>query len=279
MFAYVLMPCAHFRAIEAEPSMLAFFVPTQAGLTMSVPFYVFVIVGLLAQMVDGALGMAYGITSSSLLLGLGLAPAVVSASVHAAEVATTGISGISHGYFGNIDRKLLIKLALPGALGGMIGALLLTHLDTPWLRPIIAVYLLILGVYLIIRAYRGLNKAAKVSHVKTTAVIAGFLDAVGGGGWGPMTTTRLISQNMEPRYAIGTVNAAEFFVSLAITIVFFSTLDLSHLSTILGLLIGGAIAAPFAAWLTKHLPARITMGVVGSLVVVISIINIWRYFA
>ncbi len=245
---------------------------------MSVPFYVFVIVGLLAQMVDGALGMAYGITSSSLLLSLGLAPAVVSASVHAAEVATTGISGISHGYFGNIDRKLLLKLALPGALGGMVGALLLSHLDAPWLRPIIAVYLLILGVYLIFRAYRGLNKAASVSHVKTTAVIAGFLDAVGGGGWGPMTTTRLISQNMEPRYAIGTVNAAEFFVSLAITIVFLGTLDFTHVNTILGLLIGGAIAAPFAAWLTKHLPARITMGVVGSLVVVISVINIGRYF-
>ena len=259
--------------------MLAFFVPTPSGRLMSVPFYVFIIVGLLAQSVDGALGMAYGITSSSLLLGIGLAPAVVSASVHAAEVATTGISGISHGYFGNIDRKLLIKLALPGALGGMVGALLLSHLDTPWLRPIIAVYLLILGVYLIARAYWGLNKAARVSHVKTTAVIAGFLDAVGGGGWGPMTTTRLISQNMEPRYAIGTVNAAEFFVSLAITIVFFSTLDLSHLNTILGLLIGGAIAAPFAAWLTKHLPARITMAVVGSLVVIISIINIWRYYA
>ena len=258
--------------------MLAFFVPTQAGYSMSVPFYVFVIVGLLAQMVDGSLGMAYGITSSSLLLGIGLAPAVVSACVHAAEVVTTGISGISHGYFGNIDRKLLLKLALPGALGGMVGALLLTHLDTPWLRPIISAYLLILGVYLIVRAYGGLNKAAKVSHVKTTAVVAGFFDAVGGGGWGPMTTTRLISQNMEPRYAIGTVNAAEFFVSLAITIVFISTLDLTHLNMILGLLIGGAIAAPFAAWLTKHLPARIMMGVVGSLVVVISIINIWRYF-
>lgn len=246
---------------------------------MSVPFYVFIIVGLLAQMVDGALGMAYGITSSSLLLGIGLAPAVVSACVHAAEVATTGISGISHGYFGNIDKKLLLKLALPGSLGGMVGALLLTQLDTPWLRPIISAYLLLLGVYLIYRAYSGLKKTAQVSHVKTTAVIAGFLDAVGGGGWGPMTTTRLISQNMEPRYAIGTVNAAEFFVSLAITIVFFSTLDLSHLNTILGLLIGGAIAAPFAAWLTKHLPARITMAVVGTLVVVISIINIWRYFA
>ena len=253
--------------------------PTQAGLSMSVPFYVFVIVGLLAQMVDGALGMAYGITSSSLLLGIGLAPAVVSASVHAAEVATTGISGISHGYFGNIDRKLLIRLALPGSLGGMLGALLLTHLDTPWLRPIIAVYLLLLGVYLVIRAFHGISKAERLTHVKTTAIVAGFLDAVGGGGWGPMTTTRLISQNMEPRYAIGTVNAAEFFVSLAITLVFLGTLDLSHVNTILGLLIGGAIAAPFAAWLTKHLPARTTMAVVGCLVVIISIINIWRYFA
>jgi uncharacterized protein len=246
---------------------------------MSVSFYVFVIVGLLAQLVDGALGMAYGITSSSLLFGLGMAPAVVSASVHAAEVATTGISGISHGYFGNVDRKLLLKLALPGAAGGALGALLLTHLNTPWLRPIIALYLLALGVYLIRRAYRGISNAEQLRHVKSTAVIAGFLDAVGGGGWGPMTTTRLISQNMEPRFAIGTVNAAEFFVSLTITVVLIGSLDLSHAKTIIGLLVGGAIAAPFAAWLTKHLPARITMAVVGSMVVLISVINIGRYFA
>lgn len=235
-------------------------------------------VGLLAQTVDGALGMAYGVTSSTLLLYLGMAPAVVSASVHAAEVATTGVSGISHGYFGNIDRGLLLKLALPGALGGILGAYFLSNIDVPWLRPFIAAYLLALGVFLLYRAWKNRRPPAIVEprNTRRLAVTAGFLDAVGGGGWGSLTTTHLIAQHLPPRIAIGTANAAEFFVSLAISLVFLVTLGVSHTEVVLGLLIGGVIAAPFAAWLAKHMPARLTTGLVGGLVVVLSLINLWK---
>mgnify|MGYP001164800538 CR=1 FL=1 len=238
-------------------------------------------VGLLAQMVDGALGMAYGVTSSTLLLYMGMAPAVVSASVHAAEVATTGVSGVSHGFFGNVDRTLLRRLALPGALGGIVGAYFLSNIDVPWLRPFVAAYLLALGLFLLWRAWKNRRPALLSQPTRTgrLAVVAGFLDAVGGGGWGSLTTTSLIAQNLPPRIAIGTANAAEFFVSLAISLVFLATLGVSHTEVVLGLLLGGVVAAPFAAWLAKHMPARLTTGLVGGLVVVLSLVNIWKSLA
>jgi hypothetical protein len=239
----------------------------------------FIGIGLIAQSIDGALGMAYGVTSSTLLLGLGMAPALASASVHMAELATTGVSGLSHGFVGNVDKHLVLRLALPGAIGGMVGAFVLSHLQTPWLGAVVAAYLLVLGVSLVLRAWRNRtpDAALKPRRTKRLALAAGFLDAVGGGGWGPMTSTSLIAQNLPPRIAIGTANAAEFFVSLAISAVFIGTLGHVYGQAVVGLLLGGLIAAPFAAWLTRHLPARITTAAVGGLVSLLSVITLGRH--
>ncbi len=240
----------------------------------------FIGIGLIAQSIDGALGMAYGVTSSTLLLGLGMAPALASASVHMAELATTGVSGLSHGFFGNVDKRLLLRLALPGAIGGMVGAFVLSHLQTPWLGAVVAAYLLILGVSLVLRAWRNRptpDQPAPPRRTKRLALAAGFLDAVGGGGWGPMTSTSLIAQHLPPRIAIGTANAAEFFVSLAISAVFIGTLGHVYGQAVVGLLLGGLIAAPFAAWLTRYLPARITTAAVGGLVSLLSVITLGRH--
>lgn len=239
----------------------------------------FIGIGLLAQSIDGALGMAYGVTSSTLLLGLGMAPALASASVHMTELATTGVSGLSHGFFGNVDRRLLLRLALPGALGGMLGAFVLSHLQTPWLGAVVAAYLLALGLLLMLRAWRNrpVDAESRPRRTKRLALAAGFLDAVGGGGWGPMTSTSLIAQNLPPRIAIGTANAAEFFVSLAISAVFLGTLGHVYGQAVVGLLLGGLIAAPFAAWLTRHLPARITTAAVGGLVTVLSLVTLGKH--
>lgn len=239
-------------------------------------FFIFVAIGLAAQLVDGALGMAYGVTSSSLLLAFGLPPAVASASVHAAEVATTGVSGLSHGYFGNVDRKLMWSLVLPGVLGAITGAWLLASVDWTWLRPLVAAYLLLLGLMLVWRAWRGQRRAPRAGRNVPLGLGAGFLDAVGGGGWGPLTTSHLMARHLEPRIAIGTANAAEFFISLVVSVVFLATLGVSHVHVVLGLLVGGVIAAPFAAWLTRRVPARPLMALVGLLVSALSLYNLLR---
>ncbi len=245
---------------------------------MDIPpeFFVFVAIGLAAQSVDGALGMAYGVTSSSLLLAFGLPPAVASASVHAAEVATTGVSGLSHGLFGNVDRSLLWRLALPGVVGGAVGAWFLGSLELAWLRPLVAAYLLMLGLLLVLRALQGRCVRAQRGNALPLGFGAGFLDAVGGGGWGTLITPHLMARQIEPRLAIGTANAAEFFVTSAISAVFVATLGVSHVPVVAGLLVGGVAAAPFAAWLIRHLPARPLMGAVGVLVVLISLYNLSR---
>jgi uncharacterized membrane protein YfcA len=239
-------------------------------------FLVFVAIGLAAQLVDGALGMAYGITSSSLLLAFGLPPALASASVHAAEVATSGVSGLSHRHFGNINMRLMWALAIPGMLGGALGALLLSQIDWSWLRPLISAYLLVLGVLLLRRAWRGVRAEPRLKGTAPLGLGAGFLDAVGGGGWGALTTTSLLARHLEPRFAIGTANAAEFFVSLVISAVFVVTLGISHTHVVLGLLVGGVLAAPFAAWLAKRVPARPMMAAVGTLVALLSLYNLSR---
>lgn len=239
-------------------------------------FLLFVLIGLAAQSVDGALGMAYGLTSTSLLLALGLPPALASASVHGAEVATTGLSGLSHGVVGNVQPRLLWQLVLPGAAGGALGALLLGSFDFTGLRPWIGAYLVLMGVWLIVHAGRGRRRPPRRSHVLPLGLGAGFLDAVGGGGWGTLVTPHLMARAVEPRLAIGTANAAEFFVSTAISAVFVGSLGLGHAPIVLGLLLGGVLAAPFAAWLTGRLPPRLLMLAVGSLVVVLGSYQLLR---
>lgn len=248
-------------------------VPTLAARsTMHLPadFLLFALIGFAAQLVDGALGMAYGVVTASLLLAFGLPPTLVSASVHAAEVAITGVSGISHSLFGNIDRRLLRTLALPGVIGGVIGAVLLSHVHWAWLKLLIAVYLLGLGALLLLRAWRGTRGIPSARGMAPLALTAGFLDAITGGGWGSLTTSTLLAQHHQPRYAIGTAHAAKFFVSLTITLVFLATMGFSHAQVVFGLMTGGVLAAPLGAWLVRRVRPRPLLLVIGLLVVALA---------
>lgn len=232
----------------------------------------YIAVGFAAQMVDGAIGMAYGVTSSSVLLSVGIPPATTSACVHAAETFTTFVSGVSHWKLGNVDRKLLLRLALPGMIGGAIGAYLLTNLDGEMVKPFISGYLLLMGVYIVWCAIGTRRpEGAEPSRVAPLGFFGGLLDSLGGGGWGPIVTTTLIGQGTTPRYAIGTVNLAEFFVTLTISATFVATIGLELWPIIAGLIIGGVIAAPFAAYATKMLPDKVLMILVGCVVVILSL--------
>lgn len=237
-------------------------------------FMLFVLIGLFAQLVDGALGMAYGLVSSSILLALGLPPAAVSASVHTAEVFTTGVSGASHGLLGNIDRRLMLRLAVPGVIGGVIGAYVLTQVPGEAIRPFVYAYLLVLALLILLRAVGRRIPRNEVKRVGVLGFFAGLLDAIGGGGWGPMATSTLLAKGGEVRTSIGTVSASEFVVTLAISITFLLTVGVSHWRIVLGLLLGGVVAAPLAAMLVKHLPERAVLGAVGTLVLGISVFQI-----
>lgn len=237
-------------------------------------FLMFVAIGLCAQLIDGALGMAYGLISSSILLAMGLPPAAVSASVHTAEVFTTGVSGASHGMLGNVDRKLLVRLAIPGVVGGVIGAYVLTQLDGDAIKPWIYGYLLVLAVLILLRALGRRIPRKEVKRVGMLGFFAGLLDAIGGGGWGPMATSTLLANGGAARTSIGTVSASEFVVTLAISITFLLTIGLDHWEIVLGLLVGGVVAAPLAAVLVKRLPERAVLAAVGVLVLGISVFQI-----
>jgi len=232
-------------------------------------------VGFLAQMIDGALGMAYGVSSNSFLLSVGVPPKVASACVHLAETFTTGVSGISHWQLGNVDKELFKKLIIPGILGAVVGAYILTQIDGNVIKPWIAGYLLIMGVIILVKALRHTGEHNEVtSHISITGLIGGFFDAIGGGGWGPIVTTTLVARGKHPRFAIGSVNSSEFFITFSQSVVFIFTLSselLSNWTIIVGLLLGGVIAAPFAAIVTRKLPVRALMAMVGLLIIGLSI--------
>lgn len=236
--------------------------------------WLFILIGLAAQLVDGALGMAYGITCTSLLLALGAPPALASASVHTAEVGTSALSGSSHWALGNVDRRLFCKLLLPGVAGAALGALLVGWIDGALIKPLVAAYLLIVGVIVLWRTLR-----PRVSRPRQPGqlapppqgLIAGFLDAVGGGGWGSINVTTLIARGVEPRIAIGTVNAAEFFVSATVAALLWQVVGPQSLLVVGGLLIGGLIAAPLAALAARRIPARIASGLTGGVVLLLSV--------
>lgn len=242
-------------------------------------FLLYVVIGFAAQLIDGALGMAYGVTASSLLLGFGVPPAVSSATVHAAECFTTGASAVSHHAFGNIDRKLFRRLLLPGMLGAGIGAYLLTAIDGDMLKPWIAGYLLLMGVVILFKAFRELVPREVTSHVSTVGFIGALLDAMGGGGWGPIVASNLIARGHELRLTVGSVNAVEFFVTLTASVVFLMTIGLSHWVIVLGLALGGVIAAPFGAWLLRFVRPKLLMPVVGLLVIGLSTRTLYHSFA
>ncbi|TLU99435.1 sulfite exporter TauE/SafE family protein [Dyadobacter luticola] len=235
-------------------------------------FFLYLLVGLGAQLVDGALGMAYGVTSNSFLLSLGVTPAVSSASVHFAEMFTTGASAISHFRFKNINKKLFKSLLIPGVIGAIVGAYLLSDvIDGNFIKPFIAFYMLILGVIIIRKALHKNITKNKTKNISVLATAGGFLDSIGGGGWGPIVTSTLLGQGRDPRYTIGSVNAAEFAVAFSSGITFMLFNGISNWQVVLGLIVGGVIAAPFGAMLVGKIKRKPLMLIVGVLVIGLSI--------
>lgn len=237
-------------------------------------FYWMILAGFLAQLVDGALGMGYGVTCTTFMLSIGINLPAISGSIHTAEMFSSGISGYSHYKFGNVNKRLFRALLIPGVIGAVTGAYLLSKFGTEYadyIRPILASYTLFLGAKIILAAFRKNKRSTKVKHVGWLAGAGGFLDSFGGGGWGPLVTSTLISKGRTPRFVIGSVSITEFFVTLASALTFFSMIGISHWQVIAGLVIGGMLAAPLAAKLTGRLPLKTMFIAVGSLVIIWSL--------
>ena len=221
-------------------------------------FWQSVLVGFLAQLVDGALGMAYGLVSTSFLVVMGVPPAAASAAVHTAEVFSTGISGAAHTWRRNVNWTLVLRLAPAGIVGGIAGAALVSFLPIAIIKPIVSAYLLVMGIFVVSLALRGGPKEPVAPRgVQGVGLIGGFLDAAGGGGWGPITTTTLLGRGHPARQTVGSVNVSEFFVTAAIAATFFLTLGSVRWTDIAGLLIGGVLAAPIAAFVVSAIRPRV----------------------
>jgi len=236
-------------------------------------FLYFMLGGFIAQMIDGALGMAYGVSATTFLLSFGISPAVASMSVHASEIFTSGVSGLMHLKFGNVHNKLFKAIVVPGVLGAILGAYVLTEFEnySTYIKPIVGVYTLFLGILIIYKVVRKKQGRKKVKRAGLLATFGGFLDSIGGGGWGPVVSSTLIAQGKHPRLVVGSVNLAEFFVSLASSFTFLTILGGSHWQTILGLILGGVCAAPIAALLSKKLNVKAMMLIVGIVIVIVSL--------
>ena len=241
------------------------------------PFWGAVAVGFFAQAVDGALGMAYGVTATTFLLGAGASPAAASASVHIAEIFTTGFSGVAHLKYGNVNRRLFLRLLVPGILGAVLGAIFITQFDGRVLKPYVTAYLLLMGVYILSKAFRKLRaRSDEPAHVGKLAAFGGFVDAAGGGGWGPVVTSTLVGSGRDPRTTIGSVNFAEFFITVATAGSFTLLAGPGTWMLVAGLVVGGLFAAPFAALLCRHLRARALLIIVGLLITSLSAYNLGR---
>jgi uncharacterized protein len=238
----------------------------------------YILAGFAAQLVDGALGMAYGLTASSFLISFGVPPAPASATVHAAEVFTTGCSGLSHHYFGNVDKKLFWRLLIPGVLGAAIGAYVLASLPGERFAPFVSAYLLILGIVIIVKAFREFPPVVITTYVTPLGFFGALVDALGGGGWGPVVASTLLARGNHARLTVGTVNAVEFFVTLTASVVFFLTLGLTNWKIILGLAVGGIMAAPIGAYAVKRVPLKPLMFFVGLLIVTLSVRTLIKLF-
>lgn len=237
----------------------------------------YIAVGFAAQLIDGALGMAFGVISNALMVGLmGVPPALASQRVHVVECFTTATSGISHLLHGNIDKALFFKLLVPGVIGGVLGAYVLTSLDASVLRPMVLAYLTGIGLYLL---YRGVTYPPPIrspKHVSTLGLLGGFLDAAGGGGWGPVVTSNLLVQGAEPRKVVGTVSAVEFFLTLTISAAFILQLGFADLAgATLGFLIGGVAAAPIGAYAAKRFSIKVMLVFVGVVLTATSAFGIY----
>ncbi len=258
---------------------------------MGSEFFIFAAVGFLAQIVDGALGMAYGVVSSTMLLAFGVPPAAASASVHAAEMFTTAASATSHVAHRNVNWRLFWRLAPAGILGGILGTYVLTAIDGAVLRPFVTTYLGLLGVYILYRAFRsrGPYREPRTGVVLPLGVAGGFVDAAGGGGWGPIVTSSLIGSGGAPRFVVGTVNTVEFFVTTAVSAAFIVALLTGHweeadgigkyIWSVAGLVVGGVLAAPLAGFVVRIIPARRLMLLVGGLVITLAGYQTWQLLA
>lgn len=265
-------------------NVLSFYVPVQTWpqylSAIDRQFWLFLGVGFLAQLADGLLGMGYGVVTQIFLLNAGVPLAAVSSSIHTAEVFTAGASGYSHYRFGNVNRRLFKALVLPGVLGAVAGALLLSWLgeaNAGWVKPLLAVYTLLLGIRILSRAFVKKKIKRKARRLGWLAGAGGFLDSFGGGGWGPLVTSTLLAKGKTPQYVIGTVSLTEFFVTFASAVTFFTFIGMSHWMVIAGLLIGGVAAAPFSARLAGKLPVRWMFMLVGVTVVLWSLRILWKF--
>ncbi len=232
----------------------------------------FIAVGFGAQLVDGALGMAFGVICNTLLVAvIGLPPARASANVHIVETFTTAVSGISHALHGNIDKRLFLRLLVPGIIGGVTGAFVLTNIDAATVKPFVLGYLIVIGIYLLVRGLLFPPKVQKPKVVEPLGLFGGFLDAMGGGGWGPIVTSNLLVQGLEPRKVVGTVNSVEFFLTATVSAAFIYHLGLRDFAVAtVGLLIGGVFAAPLGALMAKRIPMKVMLILVGAVLTITS---------
>ncbi len=273
LIAFGLMLLGHF---------IFSYIPLQTVADSTVSFYhsldqaflLMILAGFLAQMVDGATSMGYGVTSAIVLMSANVSPAAISGSIHTAEIFASGASGYSHYKFGNVNKKMFKALLIPGVLGAVAGAFLLvkfgeTHIS--YVRPIMAIYTLFLGIKIFINAFRNNLIKKKFKHYGWLAGVGGFLDSFGGGGWGPIVTSTLITKGRTPRFVVGSVSLTEFFVTVASAFTFFTLIGVQHWQVILGLVIGGLIASPFAARLNGKIPKKASFILLGTVVVIWSI--------
>ncbi len=237
----------------------------------------FIAVGFAAQLVDGALGMAFGVISNALLVGvMGVPPALASQRVHAVECFTTAASGLSHLIHGNIDRRLFFRLLVPGVIGGVLGTYVLSSIHAEVIKPFVLLYLAVIGLYLLWRGIAYPPRPRPAKHVAPLGFVGGFLDATGGGGWGPVVTSNLLVQGAEPRKVVGTVNSVEFFLTLTVSVAFIVQLGFANLAgATLGFLIGGVMAAPFGAVAAKRFSAKWMLVLVGIVLTATSLYGIW----
>ena len=249
-----------FPSLAAEPGLLL----------------TFILVGFVAQLIDGALGMAFGVISNTLLISFGVPPAAASASVHLIKNFTGAVSAISHVAHRNVDWRLFWRLLLPGMVGGVLGAIALSSIDAGIAKPIVLAYLTAIGSYLLLRALRSAPVEKRPRVVEPLGFAGGFLDAAGGGGWGPIVTSNLLVQGAKPRLVVGTVNTSELFLALTISAAFLATIGMSAFGTAaVGLLIGGVAAAPLGGYVAKRVPARPMLVMVGIVLVVTSALGLW----
>ncbi|KTC87006.1 sulfite exporter TauE/SafE family protein [Legionella brunensis] len=258
-------------------------------------YLLFALIGFGAQLVDGGLGMGYGLISMTALLAFGVAPPLASAGVHTAEIVTTAISGVSHMMFKNVDHTLFKRLVIPGMIGGIAGSQLLSYAPVGIIKPFVMLYLFIMGMYVLYKSFSKMELSEKLYNYMAYTLlkrekptqkmprlislgfIGGFLDAAGGGGWGSIVNSTLLAQGEHPRYTIGSVNLAEFLVTVSISAAFFLTIEIKQWAMLIGLVIGGAIGAPISAYMVRILPTNLLMLMVGALIIVLSLRSFWVF--